>query len=101
MKKRERKIEEISGNRNQTSNLQMRRRRMTRGPPMDWMEASDSSMDEEQQIKNLRLTLDHNVREWYDKADCKYTLANMRTEFSRSNLKYLEDCLTLCMKLMI
>ena len=49
----------------------------------DWLEASDPGMTEELKIKNFRLTLDHNAREWYDKADCKDTWENMRTQFSQ------------------
>ena len=49
----------------------------------DWLEASDPTMTEDQKIKNFRLTLDHNAREWYDKADCKDTWLNMKTQFSQ------------------
>ena len=49
----------------------------------DWLEASNPLMTEELKIQNFRLTLDHNAREWYDKADCKDTWENMRTQFSQ------------------
>ena len=49
----------------------------------DWLDASGASMTEDQRIQNFRLTLDHNAREWYDKADCKDTWENMRTQFSQ------------------
>ena len=49
----------------------------------DWLEATDPTMTEAQKVQNFRLTLDHNAREWYDKADCKDTLENMRTQFSQ------------------
>ena len=49
----------------------------------DWLEATDPTMTEGQRIQNFRLTLDHNAREWYDKADCKDTWENMRTQFSQ------------------
>ena len=49
----------------------------------DWLEATDPTMTEAQRIQNFRLTLDHNAREWYDKADCKDTWENMRTQFSQ------------------
>ena len=49
----------------------------------DWLEAIDPTMTEVQRIQNFRLTLDHNAREWYDKADCKDTWENMRTQFSQ------------------
>ena len=49
----------------------------------DWLEATDPTMTEVQRIQNFRLTLDHNAREWYDKADCKDTWENMRTQFSQ------------------
>ena len=49
----------------------------------DWLEATDHTMTEAQRIQNFRLTLDHNAREWYDKADCKDTWDNMRTQFSQ------------------
>ena len=47
----------------------------------DWLEATDPTMTEVQKVQNFRLTLDHNAREWYDKADCKDTWENMRTQF--------------------
>ena len=50
---------------------------------LDWLEATDPTMTEAQRVQNFRLTLDHNAREWYDKADCKDTWENMRTEFSQ------------------
>ena len=50
---------------------------------LDWLEATDPSMTEAQRVQNFRLTLDHNAREWYDKADCKDTWENMRTQFSQ------------------
>ena len=37
----------------------------------DWMNASNPNMKEDQKVKNVRLTLDHHAREWYDTADCK------------------------------
>ena len=49
----------------------------------DWLEATDPTMTEVQKVQNFRLTLDHNAREWYDKADCKDTWENMRTQFSQ------------------
>ena len=49
----------------------------------DWLEATDPTMTEAQRVQNFRLTLDHNAREWYDKADCKDTWENMRTQFSQ------------------
>ena len=49
----------------------------------DWLEASNPLMTEELKIQNFRLTLDHNAREWYDKADCKDTWENMRTQFNQ------------------
>ena len=49
----------------------------------DWLEASNPLMTEELKIQNFRLTLDHNVREWYDKTYCKDTWENMRTQFSQ------------------
>ena len=49
----------------------------------DWLEARDPTMNEAQKVQNFRLTLDHNAREWYDKADCKDTWENMRTQFSQ------------------
>ena len=49
----------------------------------DWLEATDPTMTEAQKVQNFRLTLDHNAREWYDKADCKDTWENMRTQFSQ------------------
>ena len=42
----------------------------------DWLEAASPLMTEELKIQNFRLTLDHNAREWYDKADCKDTWEN-------------------------
>ena len=50
---------------------------------MDWLDATDPTMNEVQKVQNFRLTLDHNAREWYDKADCKDTWENMRTQFSQ------------------
>ena len=50
---------------------------------LDWLEATDPTMTEAQRVQNFRLTLDHNAREWYDKADCKDTWENMRTQFSQ------------------
>ena len=50
---------------------------------LDWLEATDPTMTEAQKVQNFRLTLDHNAREWYDKADCKDTWENMRTQFSQ------------------
>ena len=49
----------------------------------DWLEAANPLMTEELKIQNFRLTLDHNAREWYDKADCKDTWENLRTQFSQ------------------
>ena len=49
----------------------------------DWLEATDPTMTEAQRVQNFRLTLDHNAREWYDKADCKDTWEHMRTQFSQ------------------
>ena len=49
----------------------------------DWLEATDPTMTEAQRVQNFRLTLDHNAREWFDKADCKDTWENMRTQFSQ------------------
>ena len=49
----------------------------------DWLEAANPLMTEDFKIKNFRLTLDHNAREWYDKADCKDTWENLRTQFSQ------------------
>ena len=51
--------------------------------PQDWLEATDPTMTEAQRVQNFRLTLDHNAREWYDKADCKDTWEHMRTQFSQ------------------
>ena len=49
----------------------------------DWMDASNPNMEEEQKIKNFRLTLDHHAREWYDRADCKKTWKALKLGFSR------------------
>ena len=49
----------------------------------DWLEASNPHMKEDQKIKNFRLTLDHHVREWYEKADCKDTWKKLKLGFSR------------------
>ena len=49
----------------------------------DWLEAANPLMTEALKIQNFRLTLDHNAREWYDKADCKDTWENLRTQFSQ------------------
>ena len=48
----------------------------------DWMDASNPDMAEIDKIKNLRLTLDHEAREWYDTADCKDTWENLKSKFS-------------------
>ena len=49
----------------------------------DWMDASNPEIQEEQKIKNFRLTLDHHEREWYDKADCKRSWKDLKLGFSR------------------
>ena len=49
----------------------------------DWMDASNPDMTDTAKVKNFRLTLDHHVREWYDKADCKTSWKKMKLEFSR------------------
>ena len=49
----------------------------------DWMEVSNPGMTDAMKVRNFKLTLDHHVREWYDKADSKGYYEKLKVNLSR------------------